>query len=98
MDMAKKIGQIISEGARAEVHRSAPTGRARGGMESFPQEQASQEGVFNELSTRTQHQRNEIDEMRRTITGLNNTVIHLERHLEEARMRQERPVQELTLR
>ena len=98
MDMAKKIGQIISEGAQAEVHRSAPTRRTRGGMESFPQEQASQEGFMNELSTRTQHQRNEIDEMRRTITILSNTVNHLERQLEEARIRQERPVQELTLR
>jgi len=98
MDMAKKIGQIISEGTRAEVHRGAPTGRARGGMESLPQEQASQEGFFNELSTRTQHQRNEIDDIRRTVTGLHNSVNHLERQVEEARIRQERPVQELTLR
>ena len=98
MDMAKKIGQIISEGTRGEVHRSAPTRRARGGMESFPQEQASQEGFFNELSTRTQHQRNEIDEMRRTINILSNTVNHLERQQGEARIRQERPVQELALR
>lgn len=100
MDMAKKIGQIISEsgGSQAEVHRGGPTRRARGGMESFPQEQASQEGFLNELSTRTQHQRNEIDEMRRTITVLTNTVNHLERQVEEARIRQERPVQELTLR
>ena len=100
MDMAKKIGQIISEsgGSRGEVHRVAPTGRTRGGMESLPQEQASQEGFFNDLSTRTQHQRTEIDEMRRTISGVNNTVNHLERQLEEARVRQERPVQELTLR
>ena len=98
MDMAKKIGQIISEGTQAEVHRSAPTRRTRGGMESFPQEQASQEGFFNDLSTRTQHHRDEIDELRHTINGLSNTVHHLERQLEEARIRQERPVQELTLR
>ena len=98
MDMAKKIGQIISEGTRAEVQRGVPSGRARGGMESFPQEQASQEGYIHELSTRTQHQRNEIDEMRRTMTALKNTVNHLERQVEEGRIGQERPVQELTLR
>jgi len=95
--MAKKIGQIISEGTRAEVHRGAPTGRARGGMESFPQEQASQE-VYNELSTRTQYQRDELDEVRRNLNSLKNTVNHLERQAEEARIRQERPVQELALR
>jgi len=100
MDMAKKIAQIISEssGSRGEVHRGAPTGRTRGGMESFPQEQASQEGFFHDLSTRTQHQRNEIDEMRRSFNALNSTVPHMERQVEEARIRQERAVQELTLR
>lgn len=100
MDMAKKIGQIISEssGSRGEVHRGAPTGRTRGGMGSFPREQASQEAFFDDLSTRTQHQRNEIDEMQRTTTDLKSRVTHMERQLEEARIRQERPVQELTLR
>lgn len=100
MDMAKKLDSMLTEsgGTEATSHRGAAVRRARGGVESSPQEQASQEGFFNELSTRTQHQRNEIDEMRRIITALSNTVNHLERQLEEARIRQERPVQELTLR
>ncbi len=63
--------------------------------ESLCQEPASQEGSnLNELSARTQHQRNEIDEMRR----LSSTVCHLERQLEELRARQERPLQELNIR
>ena len=100
MDMAKKIAPVISEPSGGEIraHRGAAQRRTRGGTESFPQEQASQEGYLNELSTRTQHQRDEIDELRRIITALNNTVHHLERQVEEARIRQERPVQELTLR
>ncbi len=100
MDMAKKVAEVIPEpsGDQTRAHRSAPPRRTRGGMESHPQEQASQEGYLVELSTRTQHQRNEIDEMRRIITALTNTVHHLERQVEEARIRQERPVQELTLR
>ena len=103
MDMAKKVGVLISvetSGAQTAAHRSGPPPRRTrgGGMESLPQEQASQEGYFSELSTRTQHHRTEIDEMRRIITGLTNTVHHLERQVEEARIRQERPVQELTLR
>ena len=100
MDMAKKLGIILPESGdeEAQRHRGAAIRRARGGIESSPREQASQEGVFNELSTRTQHQRNEIDELRRVINVLSNTVNHLERQVEEARIRQERPVQELTLR
>ena len=100
MDMAKKLGNILPESGDEEAQRHRGTGirRARGGMESFPREQASQEGFLSELSTRTQHQRNEIDEMRRIITALSNTVNHLERQQEEARMRQERSIQELTLR
>ena len=100
MDMAKKLGNMLPESGdeEAQRHRGAVMRRNRGGIESFPREQASQEGFINELSTRTQHQRNEIDEMRRIITALSNTVHHLERQLEEARIRQERPLQELTLR
>ena len=100
MDMAKKISAMSPKSGDEEAprHRDAAIRRARGGIESSPQEQASQEGFFNELSTRTQHQRNEIDEMRRIITVLSDTVHHLERQVEEARVRQERPVQELTLR
>ena len=101
MDMAKKLGEVmqVSGGTQAGAHISAPQRRPRGGgMESHPQEQASQEGYLHELSSRTQHQRDEIDELRRIITALTNSVHHLERQLEEARMRQERPVQELTMR
>lgn len=100
MDMAKKLGNMLPESGdeEAQRHRGAVMRRTRGGIESSPQEQASQEGFFNELSTRTQHQRNEIDELRRIISVLSNTVNHLERQVEEARVRQERPVQELTLR
>ena len=100
MDMAKKVGQLTIDPSSVQTgaHRGAAPRRTRGGMESLPQEQASQEGYLNELSTRTQHQRNEIDELRHIITSLSNTVHHLERQLEEARIRQERPVQELTLR
>ena len=100
MDMAKKLGNILPESGDEEAQRHRGTGirRARGGIESSPREQASHEGFFNELSTRTQHQRHEIDELTRVINGLRNTVNHLERQVEEARIRQERPVQELTLR
>lgn len=100
MDMAKKLGKMLAESGDEEAprHRGVAARRTRGGMESIPREQASQEGVLNELSTRTQYQRDEIDEIRRVTNGLRNTVTHLERQLEEARIRQERPVQELTLR
>ena len=72
MDMAKKIAQVISEpsGEQTSAHRGAAQRRTRGAMELFPQEQASQEGYLHELSTRTQHQRDEIDELRRIVTAL----------------------------
>ncbi len=102
MDLAKSVNSLISAFAEMEVRRK----------ESLPQEQASQEGCLNELSTRTQQQRNEIDEMRRAMESLSNTVRHLERQLEESRAmqeesrarqeesraRQERPLQELSIR
>ena len=82
----------------APRHRGTGMRRARGGIESFPQEQCSQEGFVNELATRYQHQRDEIDEITHLIRALRGTVNHLERQLHEARMGQERPVQELALR
>ena len=65
--------------------------------ESPPREQASQEGSLNELSTRTQHLRNENDEMRRN-EGLSNRVHHLQQQLEASQASQERPLQELNIR
>lgn len=100
MDMAKKLVNIFPEpgGTEAVEHRCAPARSTRGGMESVPQEQASQEVCLNELSTRTQEQRKEIDELKRVITALTNTVHRLEHQVQETRMRQERPVQELNVR
>jgi len=83
MDMLKK------------VYAMSPESGARGRIESSSLEQARQEGFFNELSTRTQHQRNEIDGMTRIITALRDRVNHLERHLKEALMRQGSSVQGL---
>lgn len=98
MDMVKEFAALkAAQSSETEPQRNAPR-RTRGGMESRPQEQASQEVYVSELSTQVNQQRNEIDEMKRIITGLNNTVHHQERRLEEVRMRQERPIQELTLR
>lgn len=99
MDLAMKVGQLMSEPSSAQTgaHRGAAAPRCtRGGMESLPQEQASQDSYLNDLSTRTEHQRNEIDEMRHIITTLSIRVHHL-RQLVEAQIRQERQVQELTL-
>lgn len=104
MDIAKALGNgniMIPEPGVAQTgaQRGAPTSCARGGTESTPQQQASLEENLNELPTSlTQHQRNEIDELRHIITVLTKTVNHLERQVEEAHMRLERPVQELTLR
>ncbi len=88
VDLVKTVDSLKSTVAEMEVRRN----------EFLPQEQASQEGSLNELSTRTQHQRNEIAEMRRIIESLSNTVRHLERQQEESRARQERPLQELNIR
>lgn len=74
------------------------TWRSGDGAEAFPREQASREGYLHDLSIRTQTRREELDELRRKVAELSNIVNHMERQLEEARMRQERPIQELTLR
>ena len=89
---------LRASGAETGAHGGAPTRCLAGAMESPSPEQTSQEERLNELSTRVEHQQNEIDGLRRIITSLCNTVHCLERQLEEARIRQERPVHELTLR
>ena len=88
-DMAKKISAMSPKSGDEEAlrHRDAAIRRARGGIESSPQEQANQEGFFNELSTRTQLRQSEIDEMRRAIPVLRNTVKDQERQIKETRMR-----------
>ena len=90
VDFVKTINSLKSAVANMEevLHRN----------ESLPQEQASQEGSLNELSTRTQHLRNENDEMRRNIEGLSNRVHHLQQQLETSQASQERPLQELNIR
>lgn len=97
MDMSKAFAAVIAKSSDTGTQRTAPR-RTRGGMEARPQEQTSHEGYLSELSTESQLQRNEIDEVRRVNAGLSSTVQHLERRQEEARMRQERSIQELTLR
>ncbi|KAJ7373540.1 TNF receptor-associated factor 6 [Desmophyllum pertusum] len=79
-------------GTQLEARRSGPSyTRPQDVTETLPQEQASQEEQISaRLSVRTEHQQNETDEMRRIITGLTNTVHHLERQVEEAGIRQER--------
>lgn len=101
MDMAKKLGNIFPEpgGTEAVEHRYAPARQTRDEMESVPQEKASEEVSLNELSTTpAQQQRNEIDELRRIITGLTNKVQRLEYQMQETRTKQEGPVQELKAR
>ncbi|KAJ7373536.1 TNF receptor-associated factor 6 [Desmophyllum pertusum] len=79
-------------GTQLEARRSGPSyTRPQGVTETLPQEQASQEEQISaRLSVRAEHEQNETDEMRRIITGLTNTVHHLERQVEEAGIRQER--------
>ena len=81
-----------------EIAPRSPIRRTRGGAEAFPQEQASHDVFVNDLATLCQQQRAEIDEMRQHVNALNSSVQHLERRLEDTRMRVERPVQELTVR
>ncbi|PFX14515.1 TNF receptor-associated factor 6-like [Stylophora pistillata] len=102
MEMAKKLGELVETGSGSHdmggQRNASGTQRPRGGAEAFPREQASQEGYLHDLSSRTQTQRDEIDELRRKVAEMSNLIHHLERQLEETRMRQERPIQELTLR
>lgn len=88
---------VVVTQPETQTQRSAPR-RTRGGTEARPQEQAAQDEYFRELSTQTHQHQGELDELRHTVTTLNNTVHHMERRMEEMRMRQERPIQELTMR
>lgn len=102
MDMAKKFGELMATGSGSnnmgEQGNGGGARRSRGGAQAFPREQASQEGYLHDLSSRTQTQREELDELRSKVAELTNIIHHMERQLEETRMRQERPIQELTLR
>ena len=96
--MSKKIVSLsTSREAGRQTQRTAPR-RTRGDLGARPQEQAAQEVYLRELSTQTNNHQGEIDELRRTVNNVDNNVHHLERRLEEIGMRQERSIQELTLR
>ena len=96
--MSKKIVSLsTSREAGPQTQRTAPR-RTRGDLGARPQEQAAQEVYLRELSTQTNNHQGEIDELRRTVNNVDNNVHHLERRLEEIGMRQERSIQELTLR
>ena len=97
-DISKAIVALsTSRETEPQTQRTAPR-RTRGGLEAHTQVQAAQELYLSELSTQTHNHQGEIDELRHRITNTDNNVHHLERRLEEIRMRQERPVQELTMR
>lgn len=98
MDMAKKFGESMATnfGINNMVEQGAR--RSRGGAEAFPREEASQEVYLHDVSSRTQTQREELDELRSKVAELNNIIHHMERQLEETRMRQRTLIQQLTLR
>ena len=102
MNMAKKYGELMGTGSGSnnmgEQGNEGGARRSRGGAEAFPREQACQGGYLHDLSSRTQTQREELDELRSKVSELTNIMHHKERQLKETRMRQERPIQELTLR
>ena len=96
--MSKKIDAMsMSRETEPQTQRTPPR-RTRGGLEAHPQEQAAQELYLSKLSTQTHNHQGEIDVLRHRITNTDNSVHHLERRLEEFRMRQERPIQDLTIR
>ncbi|KAL9955416.1 hypothetical protein ACROYT_G036739 [Oculina patagonica] len=88
--IANSVNSLTSAFSEMKVHKNEPQ----------PQEQASQERYqkINLLSTRTERQRNEIDEMRHSITALTNAVHRLEQQIKESFARQERPLQEMSIR
>ena len=97
-DMSKKsVSLSTSREAEPQTQRAVPR-RTRGDLGARPQEQAAQEVYLSELSTQTHSRQGEIDELIHRITNTANNLHHLERRLEEIRMRQERPIQELTMR
>ncbi|XP_068674158.1 TNF receptor-associated factor 6-like [Montipora foliosa] len=99
IDMTKAFAVLKSVPSRdLEIIPRNQIRRTRGGAEVFPQEQASHDVFVNDLATLCERQREELDEMRRLVNALTSSVQHLERRLEDTRMRVERPVQELTVR
>ena len=98
MDMSKAIADLLpAQGTEAQTQRNPPR-RTQGGMEARPQEQAAQNVYMGELLAQTHQRRVEIDDLRHMVATLSNTVTHLKRRLEEARMGQERTIQEFTSR
>ena len=96
--MSKTFAALsVSIETEQQTRRTAPR-RIRGGLEARPQEQTGQEVYLSELSTLTHNHQGEIDELRHRVTNTDNNVHHLERRLEEIRVRQERPIRELTMR
>ena len=96
--MSKEMAALsTSIATERQTRRTAPR-RTRGDLGARPQEQAAQEVYLRELSIQTNNHQGEIDELRRTVNNVDNNVHHLERRLEEIGMRQERSIQELTLR
>ena len=97
-DMSKKLVALsTSIETERQTQRTAPR-RTRGDLGARPQEQAAQEVYLSELSTQTHSHQGEIDELRHRVNNVDDNVHNLERRLEEIRMRQERPIQELTMR
>ena len=95
-DLSKKIVALsTSIETERQTRRTAPR-RTRGDLGTRPHEQAAQEVYLSELSTQAQNHQGEIDELRRRVNNVDNNVHHMERRLEEIRMRQER--QEPTMR
>ena len=97
-DMSKKIVALSApRETEPQTQQTAPR-RTRGDLGARPQEQAAREVYLSELSTQTHNHQGEIDELRHRVNNVDSNVHHLERRLEEIRMRQERPIQELTMR
>ena len=97
-DMSKTIVALSTSIKRERQTRRTALRRTRDDLGARPQEQAAQEVYLSELSTQTQNHQGAIDELRHRVNNVDNNVHHLERRLEEIRMRQERPIQELTMR
>ena len=96
--MSKKFVSLSTfREAGAQTQRAAPR-RTRGDLGARPQEQAAQEVYLSELSTQTHNHQGEMVGLRHRVNNVDNNVHHLERRLEELHMRQERPIQELTMR
>ena len=97
-DMSKEMAALSTSIETERQTRRTGLRRTRGDLGARLQEQAAQEVYLSELSTQTNNHQCEIDELRRRANNVDNNVHHLERRLEEIGMRQERSIQELTLR